>query len=249
MDNDRTDRWSRALATPEQLAPGGPPKSPSHEMFARVVGASASRRGVIRALLTTLFASRLPATRSVARQRETCPCPDPPCFLRKWSRDPSAARQFDGPSGAAVAPNGTVYVADTGTHRVQYFDRTGTFLGRWGRNGEEAGQFVLPGGAAVAPDGKTVYVVDAGNSRVQAFCVVPKAEEIDTAPPLPLARPSSPARRLRRCGPRASTGPWLWTRLSGDPDGGGGGFDGPLDRGTEWHPLWLRRVPRQVSRF
>jgi len=36
--------------------------------------------------------------------------------------------QFSCPQGLAVAPGGDLYVADTGNHRVQRFDKNGKFL-------------------------------------------------------------------------------------------------------------------------
>jgi tripartite motif-containing protein 71 len=137
-----------------------------------VLGAPASRRSVLGALLAAVFVPRLPATGAVLGQRETCPCPDPPCFLSTWGRDLGAPGQFREPAGVAVAPDGTVYVVDSGNHRIQYFDSTGTYLGQWGRQGNRQGsgdgEFNTPFGVAVAPDG-TVYVTDTLNYRVQAF--------------------------------------------------------------------------------
>jgi tripartite motif-containing protein 71 len=76
--------------------------------------------------------------------------------------------QFNKPSDVAVAPDGTVYVADQDSHRIHRFSATGEFLGGWGLRGSDDGQFYSPSGVAVAPDG-TVYVADTGNYRIQRF--------------------------------------------------------------------------------
>jgi hypothetical protein len=69
----------------------------------------------------------------------------------------------------AVAPDGTVYVADGWRNqRIQHFTATGSFLGKWGTRGTGDGQFNDPWGVTVAPDG-TIYVADRGNQRVQRF--------------------------------------------------------------------------------
>lgn len=79
------------------------------------------------------------------------------------------------PVGVAVSPDGTrLYVVDVGgisnnDHHVQVFDpKTGTLLQTIGTRGEGKGQFNLPLQAATGPDG-TLYVVDGGNFRVEAF--------------------------------------------------------------------------------
>lgn len=79
------------------------------------------------------------------------------------------------PSDVAVSPDGTrIYVVDVGgvdndKHQVQVFDAAGGGLvGTIGKRGSGDGEFNLPVQATVATDG-TLYVVDKGNFRVQAF--------------------------------------------------------------------------------
>ena len=79
--------------------------------------------------------------------------------------------KFMAPQGVAVAPDGTVYVADSENHRIQRFSATGTFLGTWGTLGSGDGQFWGPVGVSVGPDG-TVYVADTKNHRIQCFSAV-----------------------------------------------------------------------------
>ena len=82
---------------------------------------------------------------------------------------------FNRPSGIAVSPDGTrAYVVDTGgvesdAHQVLVFDaQSGEHLQTIGKRGIKDGEFNMPLQAAVGPDG-TLYVVDKGNFRVQAF--------------------------------------------------------------------------------
>lgn len=82
---------------------------------------------------------------------------------------------FKRPTGVAVSPNGMkLYVIDTGgvdtnDHYMHILDTlTGTLLSTVGGRGTEEGKFNLPLQADTAPD-NTVYVVDKGNFRIQAF--------------------------------------------------------------------------------
>lgn len=80
----------------------------------------------------------------------------------------SALTQFSYPRALALAPDGSVYVADSENHRVQAFTADGVFLWVWGSYGSEPGQFDVPQGIAVGSDG-SVYVADRNNSRIQKF--------------------------------------------------------------------------------
>ncbi len=83
--------------------------------------------------------------------------------------------QFISPRNAAVAPDGTLYVADTGNHRIQHLAPDGSVLHMWGSFADlaageaEGGSFNEPWSIAVSPDGEYVYVADTWNHRVQQF--------------------------------------------------------------------------------
>jgi len=112
-----------------------------------------------------------PSSTSTATPMVTCtptpqvPLPDKFLFVIGAQ---APVGQFNYPHSVAVAPDGTVYVADMDNNRIQRFSATGQFLGQWGFLGSGDGQFVYPDGIAVAPD-STVYVADTGNDRIQCF--------------------------------------------------------------------------------
>lgn len=81
---------------------------------------------------------------------------------------------FHKPVAIAVHQDGKkIYVVDRGDienieHKVIALDVEGNELYRLGTRGAQNGEFNIPLAAAVAKDG-TLYVVDAGNFRIQAF--------------------------------------------------------------------------------
>lgn len=71
------------------------------------------------------------------------------------------------PYGLHVLSDGTLLVAEFGGNRVQRLSPTGQSLGRWGGFGFERGKLRWPWGVAAV--GSTIFVLDSGNNRVQAF--------------------------------------------------------------------------------
>ncbi len=80
----------------------------------------------------------------------------------------TAAGKFNLPTHAAVAPDGTLFVLDTGNFRVQAFDPDGNYLRSWGGVGSGFGLFARPRGIAVDNDGN-IYVTDANFANLQIF--------------------------------------------------------------------------------
>ena len=75
--------------------------------------------------------------------------------------------QLQAPRNIAVGPDGRLYVADTGNHRIQIFSADGQALTTFGEFGTGAGQFNEPWGIAV--DETFIYVTDTWNHRIQKF--------------------------------------------------------------------------------
>jgi DNA-binding beta-propeller fold protein YncE len=86
----------------------------------------------------------------------------------------TAEGQFNAPRGLKVAPDGSLYVADSRNHRIQHLAPDGAVLKTWGSFGDVSagtgadGAFNEPWDVAVGPDG-SVYVSDTWNHRVQKF--------------------------------------------------------------------------------
>jgi DNA-binding beta-propeller fold protein YncE len=98
-------------------------------------------------------------------------------FVTKWGKEGEYEGEFDTTrnTGIAVDQESNVYVADLSKHRIQKFDSNGIFLTMW-RNRTVSENFGLvfdtelyiPKYLSIDQE-NNVYVVDAGNSRIQKF--------------------------------------------------------------------------------
>jgi predicted membrane-bound mannosyltransferase/sugar lactone lactonase YvrE len=90
--------------------------------------------------------------------------------LSSMDADSAPGGTFKEPWGIAVAPDGSVYVADTWNYRIQKFSAEGKFLTMWGEagQGDSPDAFWGPRGVAVDQKGN-VYITDTGNKRVVVF--------------------------------------------------------------------------------
>jgi len=72
------------------------------------------------------------------------------------------------PTNVAIAPDGNIFVCDTGSSIVNVYNREGTYLRSFGAPGDRPGFFARPKGIAIDDEG-IVYVADAQWQNVQMF--------------------------------------------------------------------------------
>ncbi len=92
----------------------------------------------------------------------------PAKVLAVYSLAESTVGPLSSPRGIAVSPDGSIYIADLGNHRVVKLGPDGRVVDTWGQKGKAAGEFNEPSGISVDDQG-AVYVADAWNGRIQKF--------------------------------------------------------------------------------
>ncbi len=88
--------------------------------------------------------------------------------IKTISKRGSAQGELNLPLQAAAAPDGSIYVVDSGNFRVQQFDSNGNVLQSFGSIGRMPGQFARPKGIATDATGN-IYVVDTAFGNFQIF--------------------------------------------------------------------------------
>lgn len=90
------------------------------------------------------------------------------------SRGGSLEGELNSPRGIDIAPDGSIYVADSRNHRIQQFSPDGELIHEWGtyanilEGSAPGGTFNEPWDVAVGNDG-SIYVADTFNHRIQKF--------------------------------------------------------------------------------
>ena len=134
-----------------------------------------SRRSVLGRAVVVGAALGLGGRLGRALARDATPRAGPVEFLWETRGDP--ASPLGNPAHLAIAPDGSVWVADGDNNRFQIFAPDGSLLEVWGTAGSGEGEFDFTtigwGGhdeaaIAFALDG-TFYVTDTGNHRIQKF--------------------------------------------------------------------------------
>jgi sugar lactone lactonase YvrE len=91
----------------------------------------------------------------------------PDLVLNESGSAAAAEGALSGPRNVEIGPDGRLFVADSGNHRIQVFDAGGQFSHGWGSFGAEPGQLNEPWGLAIGDE--FVYVADTWNHRIQKF--------------------------------------------------------------------------------
>lgn len=124
---------------------------------------------VRRDLAQQIWGYRLGATGAEPPRPYATPMPDPYANrVLPLSPTPVIALPVGAPRGLAVAPDGSIYVADSLNHRIWQLSQQGAVLNSWGGEGSGPGQFREPWDVAVDGEGH-VYVADTWNHRLQKF--------------------------------------------------------------------------------
>ncbi len=70
-----------------------------------------------------------------------------------------------------IAPDGGVLWSATEPHEIRRITQDGLPLAQWGGFGQGLGQLRQPTGLALSADGKTLWIVESGNHRVQQWAI------------------------------------------------------------------------------
>ena len=81
----------------------------------------------------------------------------------------SGVDDFNEPGGLTLNSDGELYALDVMNSRVKVYSPSGDVLRTFGQNGVGPGEFIAPMALDFSPDGKTLYIVDSYNYRIQAL--------------------------------------------------------------------------------
>ena len=89
-------------------------------------------------------------------------------MANKYPEEPVIDGQFVWPGMIVLDEDENLYATDEALHRINMWDKEGSFLGLWGEYGDAEGQLNRPSGMAFDSE-QHLLVVDTQNHRVQKF--------------------------------------------------------------------------------
>nr|CAH7739647.1 unnamed protein product [Callosobruchus chinensis] len=154
-----TSSTSPLLSTPDDIIP-----DPLNAILPSAGAPSASGSAVAVAAAAAAAAASnapVPRTNKVSPMQIRC----------KFGQLGPSKGQFNSPHGFCLGLEEDIIVADTNNHRIQVFEKTGTFKFQFGIPGKEEGQLWYPRKVAVMRTTGKYVVCDRGNerSRMQIF--------------------------------------------------------------------------------
>lgn len=124
---------------------------------------------VVAAVLVALFVSPIAAQQVVDLPASDRALSGTPRTLYTVGVDEGRPEeQFTNIPQLAFDSDESLYILDTGNHRVVVFDREGRFVRQIGRRGNGPGELNTPTGVTISADGKVV-VQDIGNGNISVF--------------------------------------------------------------------------------
>ncbi|GAB4341901.1 MAG: hypothetical protein Kow0099_19030 [Candidatus Abyssubacteria bacterium] len=88
-------------------------------------------------------------------------------LLRSFGLHGPREHEFSFPTGMSIGPDGNLWIVDSFKQELKVFSLSGEYLSRWGRTGSGEGELFYP--VDVAFGKRTLYVLEKGASRLQAF--------------------------------------------------------------------------------
>jgi DNA-binding beta-propeller fold protein YncE len=88
-------------------------------------------------------------------------------LLRSFGLYGPREHEFSFPTGMCIGPDDNLWIVDSFKQELKVFSLAGEFLFRWGRTGPGEGELFYP--VDVAFGERTLYVLEKGASRLQAF--------------------------------------------------------------------------------
>ncbi len=102
-------------------------------------------------------------------------------FIKEFGSQGSTNGKLSGPTRISLGPENTLWITESGNHRVQVFTPSGEYLAKFGKEGSGAGEFTQLQGVSI--HGSSVYVNGYESNRVEKWTLPPTESKPGTPGP------------------------------------------------------------------